>query len=608
MIQLEVATLLQLDPISHKNTLRLLPLGKNQKQKVVVGDDGGYLRSYDFKNGEPINSFNIKAFDGPISCVALGGNNPSRLDKIFASHGQQMTGFTKKGKDFFTLSSSLSEDIEGIWIEDTLVWTQCEYICNQYDDGKDLAFFMSRDVINCMSVNRVLHAQLFDAVLGCQDNNIRFMQGPDLTLEIGTAGPVTAIEARRLQKVMDTPPMVMYGVEGGTLVCIEFTRNQLDANSRRPPKKPSKRRVQSPGAVDPKEEEGEEGEEEYTECWSIPDSKQFRSSITCICIYSLTRSGCEDIVVSREDGRVEVYSQQLGEEELPGLHKHKPRLSFTYDVGEKVQALQCGKVNSSAHNEIIVATYSGKVLSFTTEPINRLQTDPLANAFTESEALASPEKSTAQVNNQNRIKFVHKEIEELKGSIDRTKAKIAKLESDNPLVGLPFSSPTIRSGKSIVHSADFSSSAKFTLDRNAALYVLSVEIQSPMDMVILRSAVKLEVVDDSPNTSVVSVTPDHLLDPNTADDGEPRNFVAAIRSQTGEKRCKLALRPREGHYGEIIATIVTSNTPKMAKPIKFYLKPLSLHAKCHSMSPAEKSKPRSTITFKGTHIYSMFLP
>ena len=90
----------------------------------------------------PITSFNIKAFDGPISCVALGGANPSRLDKIFASHRQQMTGFTKKGKDFFTLSSSLSEDIEGIWIEDTLVWTQCEYICNQYDDGKDVAFFM----------------------------------------------------------------------------------------------------------------------------------------------------------------------------------------------------------------------------------------------------------------------------------------------------------------------------------------------------------------------------------------------------------------------------------------------------------------------------------
>ena len=63
----EKATLLQVDPISHKNTLRLLPIGKNNKQKVV-GDDGGYLCSYDFQNGEP--SPRSTSFDGPISCVS----------------------------------------------------------------------------------------------------------------------------------------------------------------------------------------------------------------------------------------------------------------------------------------------------------------------------------------------------------------------------------------------------------------------------------------------------------------------------------------------------------------------------------------------------------
>ena len=120
--------------------------------------------------------------------------------------------FYEKGEGFLRFSS-LSEDIE-IWIEDTLVWTQCEYICNQYDDGKDVAFFMSRDVINCMSVV-MLHAQLFDAVLGCQDNNIRFMQGTDI-LEIATAGPVTAISARRQAKA-GTPPMVYMALKEAPL-------------------------------------------------------------------------------------------------------------------------------------------------------------------------------------------------------------------------------------------------------------------------------------------------------------------------------------------------------------------------------------------------------
>lgn len=594
MLNLEKATLLQVDPISHKDTMRLLPIGKNSKQKVVVGDDGGYLRSYDFKNGEPITSFNIKAFDGPISCVALGGSNPARLDKIFASYRQKMTGFTKKGKDFFTLSSSLSEDIEGIWIEDTLVWTQCEYICNQYDDGKDVAFFMSRDVINCMSVNHVLHARLFDAVLGCQDNNIRFMQGTDLTLEITTAGPVTAISARRLAKVAGTPPLVFYGIEGGTLVCLKFTRNQLDMKSIR---------KKTGGEID--------NDEEYAECWQIPDSRQTRSSITCIQVFDLTRNGAEDIIVSREDGRIEVYTQELGQEEAAGLHLHKPRLAFSHDVGEKVQALQCGKVNSPTHNEIVAATYSGKVLSFTTERISEddststtRQSSSLASArvpIVGGDSHSSTNKSTAEVNNENRIKHMHKEIEALQESIEKTKGKISKLEVDSPLVGLPFSSPSGRSNsKSVIQSSDFSSSAKFFLDREKALYILSVEIQSPMEMVIVRSPVKLEVVEHDLNTSLVSVTPEHLLHPGL-EDGDPCNFIAAIRSQTGEKRSKVALRPREGLYGDILVTIVTATNPKMAKPIKFSLRPLSLHMKCHTVSESERAKPRSSITFTGRY-------
>ena len=67
---LERADLLQLDPISHKGTIKLLPPGKKHKvligvylhvvyniniiqQKLVVGDDSGHLGCYEFKKGEP---------------------------------------------------------------------------------------------------------------------------------------------------------------------------------------------------------------------------------------------------------------------------------------------------------------------------------------------------------------------------------------------------------------------------------------------------------------------------------------------------------------------------------------------------------------------------
>ena len=201
-------------------------------------------------------------------------------------------------------------------------------------------------------------------------------------------------------------------------------------------------------------------------------SKEARSSITCIKVFDLTRNGAEDVIVSREDGRIEVYTQELGDLEAAGLHLHKPRLAFSHDVGEKVQALECGNVNSTVHYEIVAATYSGKVISFTTERISDNNTnssmDRLASfgaataSFQSENSNSSTSKSTAEVNNENRIKHIHKEIEGMRDAIEKTKSKIKKLEFDSPLTGLPFSSPSARtSNKSIVQSSDFSSSAKF---------------------------------------------------------------------------------------------------------------------------------------------------
>ena len=95
--QLERGDMLQLDPISSKGTLKLLPIGKKNKQKLVVGDDSGLVSCFEFRKGEPQVVFQTKAFDGPITCVSIGGVAPKK-DKIFVSHGQRIVGLTKKGK------------------------------------------------------------------------------------------------------------------------------------------------------------------------------------------------------------------------------------------------------------------------------------------------------------------------------------------------------------------------------------------------------------------------------------------------------------------------------------------------------------------------------
>lgn len=135
-LELTRGDLLQVGPIKHLNTLRLLPLGKNGRQKLLVGDDSGSIYGYEFKRGEPQIQFTTKVFENPVSCIALGGSDPLRRDKIFISCDQTVKGLTKKGKEFFTMSSSLTEPIQSIHIENTMIWTSCESILNTYDDGK----------------------------------------------------------------------------------------------------------------------------------------------------------------------------------------------------------------------------------------------------------------------------------------------------------------------------------------------------------------------------------------------------------------------------------------------------------------------------------------
>ena len=116
--------------------------------------------------------------------------------QIFAAHSQRIIGLTKKGKEFFKLTSSLTESIRTIAVEDTKIWTGCEYIHNLYDNGQDTAFYMCRDQINALTVDHISRDTDYDVVLACQDKCLRIVQGSNLVAEIPTTGPATAVASK----------------------------------------------------------------------------------------------------------------------------------------------------------------------------------------------------------------------------------------------------------------------------------------------------------------------------------------------------------------------------------------------------------------------------
>lgn len=192
------------------------------------------------------------------------------------SHSQRIIGYTKKGKDFFKLTSSLTETIQNIAVEDTRIWTGCEYIYNLYDNGKDTAFFIARDTINDLIVARVTRDNDFDAVLACQDNCIRIVYGSQLFLEIPTVSGVVTVAFIDIEteiKVSKGMSALIFGTELGAVGLVQI----------------------SPTG-------------EYKHVWSLDDGNK-RSPATVITLFDINKDGNKEIIIGRDDGRLEIYRQ-----------------------------------------------------------------------------------------------------------------------------------------------------------------------------------------------------------------------------------------------------------------------------------------------------------
>ena len=407
---------------------------------------------------------------------------------------------------------------------------------------------MTRDIINALCIDQILQEEAFEAILGCQDNHLRFVRGSDLELEIPTIAPVTCLVTSRKTTVDQQPPYIVYGTEGGHMHLLQF---------------------------------GFSTKYTYEEVWTIPDSKQSKSPITSIKLYDLTADQKTDIIIAREDGRVEVYTQPRRDSQSPdgdmmiltknSLMNNKPSLTFCCDVGERIQSLDCGRVNSEHYNEIIIATFSGKIISFTTEQLNKTTAGGEQGYLSPLSLKSSSDKEKITEMNENRIKALHRDIDDLRSRVEKENRNLQALRKAAGPV-----SPGSQ-GKGVASGSEFSSSEKFSLSHEAAVYNMSIEIQSPLDVVIIRSPIKLELVEDlNSNTSLASTTPQHMLETLSTQD-HPCAFVAAVRCQDNEKRMKLQLRPYEGTFAPSLLMITTTIIIMsiLTSPLCFLL--LSIH-------------------------------
>jgi Bardet-Biedl syndrome 7 protein len=213
--------------------------------------------------------------------------------------------------------------------------------------------------------------------------------------------------------------------------------------------------------------------------WTLTNDKK-KGGIQVVSQIDLQNSGIPEMAVGRDDGSLEVYRMTPAAE---------PEMIWSRDLNESITAIDTGAVVGANSNEIVLSTYSGKVVVFSGEV-----TAPMG-----SMALAAPgpgskvdpkamEREAAE--NSKAISLLQKEIDALKDMVKREKDRYSK--SATELVAV---------------EQQFKIKDSFKLLPDQACYVLSVEIQMPIDIITLQSNVRIISLDVLTQNATVSISP-----------------------------------------------------------------------------------------------------
>mmetsp|Transcript_19110 Transcript_19110/g.35489 ORF Transcript_19110/g.35489 Transcript_19110/m.35489 type:complete len:809 (+) Transcript_19110:174-2600(+) len=480
--------------------------------------------------------------NGGVKSIALGGNAGKR-DKIFATNGSKIIGLSRKGKPFFSLTSNSSESTEQILVQGSTIWCrQTGGGYTKYTNGEETEFYQVAEGVNWLEYENLVNddntesEDHLDALLGCQDRSIRVIRNGECISNLGVDVNVTSLGCYDKNKIQPGPKRVVFGTSSGTVAML---------------------RVDQDGA-------GAHG-------WAISAKSKARGMVNVLTFSDISKDGVDDIVVGWEDGSIEV----LGFDVNPDL----PQTQFSANLGESVSSLAVGRLSNAEFEEIVCVGFSGKVVSFTNEPLNTKDASDVHG------------RTHAKINNENKIRSLQKELGELESKISQKRTQLTAKERaaqrdiaedggddrDGPSVMLPtFDAKTI-----------------FALDEEEAAYKISVEIPLEMNLVLLASSVSVDLLDSDTSTATVSRSPP----PPDSD----LKLCACYRMVEGGSRLQMKIRTTEGEYGEITATIVGNSVPtKSAVVVKLPVKPLSLHCRAVAFREDELQRELNVLTLRGS--------
>ncbi|KAJ8603288.1 hypothetical protein CTAYLR_006958 [Chrysophaeum taylorii] len=545
-MDLERLELSQVGTVSHRHTMRLVAGKPGGKQRVVVGDDLGCVACLELKRGEAVVVFKQTLGGEGVTAVATGSGGGAKGDRIFVAQGQTIVGLQRKGKQFFKMESSLVEPICHVSVDEHHLFTGCEYVYTKYDNGKDDAFYMCHDRIGAMAVGPRLSGGPHLVLLGCRDHVVRVVRGSDLVFQ---------------QRFEDSPVTALKVFPSA------MTDDDDDDDERR----------REPcfdvafGA-----ESGRVGamrvfEDRARVSWAIDDDGG-RSRATCVDVARFFQGDGVDIVCGRADGRVQVVHRAAG----------VANVVFQASLSEAIQSLECGSVVAAATTDIVCCTFAGTLVAFSPEH-HHSSSSPrptTEHSFSLTAPLSPRADDSPRETTENKIARLQHDVDRLEVEVETARRRAA---SQSPTV--PRLEPR----------------AEMRLDPENACYVITLELPVPIELVVFKSSVRVELVECS--TALVSrPRPERRHETSK----QPVAFVCVFRCQDEANALSFKLRTVEGEPGTATAMVVARGTPgtKSAQVARFDVKALSLHRRVRATRADDR--PTNRLAFQGDFSAQMF--
>ncbi|XP_028129556.1 Bardet-Biedl syndrome 7 protein homolog [Diabrotica virgifera virgifera] len=348
--------------ITNPNCLQLIPAQPKEPQRVAVADVDGILQVFSVKK-EDIQIY-FKTLPGqPIVSVKVAGATGTPTDKIFIASGNEVRGYTKKGKLFLTFDSGLTESISTMFVLGNDLFLCGKHIYTHFKDCKDSGSYLCGDRIVDVIAFHSKNSRRLTSLIACEGRMIRVLEHARVTVSMEVESSPTILHIYQYEET----EAVLFGTADGRV-----------------------------GILDVENLQG-------FQRWLVTNTEN-NSSVCALDSYDLNGSEVNQVVVGRQDGSIEVYQVNIQEPLV------ESKLIYKYNCNESVSSLQCGVVAATGYDEILVVTYTGRVFGLTTQTIETNIDNSTAGYISSAD--------TSQ-----KIFKLKADIEELKGKIQKEREK-----------------------------------------------------------------------------------------------------------------------------------------------------------------------------------------